>query len=112
METETIKNGAREIKSEIKNDLSKKVGINRRREEGPVAKAIESQTARIPSDVFLWVAAGAMAASLTLRFMRRKHTALFIGQWAAPLLLFGVYNKIVKVHGHDKVESAVAHCAD
>src|SRR5690349_3800685 len=105
METETIKNGAREIKGEIKNDLNKKVGINPRREEGPIARAIESQTARIPSDAFLWVAAGAMAASLTLKFLRRKHTALFIGQWVAPFLLFGIYNKIVKVQGHDKVES-------
>jgi hypothetical protein len=107
METETIKNGAKEVKNEMKNDLNKKVGMNPERKEGPIARAIESQTARIPSDVFLWVAAGAMAASLTLKLLQRKHTALFIGQWAAPLLLFGVYNKIVKVHGHDKTEGAV-----
>jgi len=26
---------------------------------------------------------------------------LFIGQWAAPVLLMGVYNKLVKQQGHD-----------
>ena len=33
---------------------------------------------------------------------RQKHDALWVGQWAAPFLLLGVYNKIVKVAGHDK----------
>jgi hypothetical protein len=106
METEAIKNGAKEAKNEIKSDLKKKVGMNPGREEGPIARAIESQTARIPSDAFLWVSAGAMAASLTLKLLGKSHVALFIGQWAAPFLLFGIYNKIVKVEGHDRMESA------
>src|ERR1043165_7317023 len=75
---------------------------NPQRKEGRIAKAIESQTSRIPSDAFLWAAGGVMATSLVLKIMKLNHTALFIGQWAAPLLLFGVYNKIVKVHGHDQ----------
>ena len=70
--------------------------------EGPVASAIEEQTAKLPSDLFLWAALGAIGASLTLKFMGQKHTALFVGQWAAPILLFGVYNKLVKLEGHDK----------
>jgi hypothetical protein len=70
-------------------------------QEGPVAEAIESQTAKIPSDVFLWSAVGAMAASLTLVALGKRHTGLFIGQWAAPFLLFGIYNKLVKQEGHD-----------
>jgi len=70
--------------------------------EGPVAKQIEKQTAKIPSDVFLWASVGAMATSLTLKIMGRKDDALFVGQWAAPFLLFGVYNKLVKVAGHDQ----------
>ncbi len=73
--------------------------------EGPVAKGIEKQTAKIPSDVFLWAALGSMATSLTLKLTGRKHDALFIGQWAAPFLLLGVYNKLVKVAGHDKEDS-------
>lgn len=26
----------------------------------------------------------------------------FVGQWVAPLLLFGVYNKLVKIGGYDR----------
>lgn len=68
-----------------------------------MATAIEEQTAKIPSDVFLWAALGSMAVSLALKFFKSKqHTALFVGQWAAPFLLLGVYNKLVKLEGHDK----------
>jgi hypothetical protein len=28
---------------------------------------------------------------------------MFVGQWAAPLLLIGVYNKLVKVAGSDRI---------
>jgi len=70
--------------------------------EGPVAKNIEKHTAKIPSDVFLWAALGSMAASLTLKIAGRKHNALFVGQWAAPFLLLGLYNKLVKIGGHDQ----------
>ncbi len=70
--------------------------------EGPVAKTIEEQTSKLPSDLFLWAALGSMGAALTLKIMGRKNDALFVGQWAAPFLLFGLYNKIVKLEGHDK----------
>ncbi|MDV6167161.1 hypothetical protein R1T16_01915 [Flavobacterium sp. DG1-102-2] len=70
--------------------------------EGPVAKAIERQTSKLPSDLFLWAAFGSMAASATLKIFRKDKTALFVGQWAAPFLLLGIYNKIVKVEGSDK----------
>ena len=73
--------------------------------EGEVAKAIEEQTAKIPSDFFLWAALGSMAISLTLKVAGSKHNSLFIGQWAAPFLLLGVYNKLVKLEGHDKVDN-------
>jgi len=46
-----------------------------------------------------------MAISLTLQLAGSKHRSLFIGQWAAPFLLFGVYNKVVKLEGHDKTSS-------
>ena len=77
---------------------------NSEHKEGEVAKSIENQTAKIPSDVFLWAALGSMAVSLTLKFLgkNRQHDALFVGQWAAPFLLLGVYNKVVKVDGSDK----------
>ncbi len=71
------------------------------KKEGPVAKTIENQTAKIPSDVFLWSALGSMGASLILKIARKEKTALFVGQWAAPFLLLGVYNKLVKQEGHE-----------
>ncbi|RPD43324.1 hypothetical protein EG028_00955 [Chitinophaga barathri] len=71
-------------------------------EEGPVAEAIEEQTAKLPSDAFLWAAVGAMSVSLALQCFGRKHASLFIGQWVAPFLLFGIYNKMVKQQGHDQ----------
>jgi hypothetical protein len=69
--------------------------------EGPVATAIEEQTAKVPSDIFLWAALGSMAISAGLKCLKKNHTALFVGQWAAPFLLLGLYNKIVKLEGHD-----------
>jgi hypothetical protein len=87
------------------NELKEKVNsLNPEKKEGPVARAIEEQTAKIPSDVFLWTAIGAIGASLVLKIARKDHLALFVGQWAPTFLLFGVYNKIVKTHGHDKQE--------
>lgn len=76
---------------------------NDQHKEGKVAKAIENQTAKISSDIFLWAALGSMAISLTLKLTksRNSHDALFIGQWAAPLLILGLYNKLVKVEGSD-----------
>lgn len=75
--------------------------FNPEHQEGKVAKTIEKQTAKIPSDVFLWAALGAMGVSLALQLTGVKHKSLFIGQWAAPFLLLGIYNKIVKLEGHD-----------
>ena len=76
--------------------------FNSQHKEGPVAKTIEEQTAKIPSDVFLWAAFGSMAASAILQFTTKKKESLFVGQWAAPFLLLGIYNKLVKQLGHDQ----------
>ncbi len=70
-------------------------------DEGQFTKAIESQTAKIPSGVYLTAALLSMGVSLTLKFMGSRHSALFVGQWAAPFLIMGLYNKIVKTEGHD-----------
>ena len=71
------------------------------RQEGPITEFIENYTAKVPSTVYLVASVAAMATSLTLKCMGRKHTALFVGQWAAPFLLLGIYNKLVKQSGHD-----------
>ncbi len=69
--------------------------------EGPVAKAIETQTSKLPSDLFLWAAVGSMGVSLALKIMKKSHQSLFVGQWAAPFLILGLYNKLVKVEGSE-----------
>jgi len=69
--------------------------------EGELTKKIENQTAKLPSDMFLFSAIGAMAISLTLKCMDRKEDATFVGQWVAPILIMGVYNKLVKQNGND-----------
>ena len=70
--------------------------------EGPVARAIEEQTAKLPSDTFLWLAGASIAGSLALKIMGRNHDSLFVGQWAPTFLILGLYNKIVKVAGSDQ----------
>ena len=75
--------------------------INSEHKEGKLAKTIENQTAKIPSDVFLWAALGSMAISAGLQIAGGKNKSLFVGQWAAPFLLLGIYNKLVKLEGHD-----------
>ena len=83
---------------------AKAATYNPEKREGKVAKAIEEQTAKLPSDMFLWASLASMGTSLTLKLLGMKHVALFVGQWAAPFLLLGIYNKIVKTHGHDKTD--------
>ncbi len=74
---------------------------NPQHEEGPVAEAIEEQTAKLPSDLFLWAALGSIAVSLGFKVAGKSDKALFVGQWAPTFLLLGLYNKLVKLEGHD-----------
>lgn len=67
--------------------------------EDNTTKAIEKQTVKLPSDLFLGAALAAMGVSLVFKLTGKDHKALFLGQWAAPFLLLGIYNKIVKNEG-------------
>jgi len=73
--------------------------------EGPVAHAIEEQTPELPSDTFLWAAFGSIGLSLALTVAGPRHDALFVGQWAAPILLLGIYNMLVKLQGSDRIDN-------
>lgn len=85
--------------------------------EGPIARTIEEQTAKLPSDVFLWAAVASIGASMAFQIMgtrrgildvfrpARAPIATFVGQWAPTFLLLGIYNKIVKVAGSDRAAS-------
>jgi hypothetical protein len=70
--------------------------------------SIESFTAQTPSSLFLGLALGAMAGSLVLKLMGKDDWALFVGQWPAPFLIMGNYNKMVKQHGSDAIGRRVA----
>jgi hypothetical protein len=73
--------------------------------EGPVARTLEEQTSKLPSDVWLWASIASMVASFGLQLSGNKKTKAvsnFIGQWAPTLLILGLYNKLVKVAGHDR----------
>jgi hypothetical protein len=83
---------------------SKAAAYNPQKKEGKMAKTIEQQTAKLPSDLFLWTAVGCMTASLTLKLLKQDNASLFIGQWVPSFLLFGVYNKLVKQQGSDSTE--------
>ena len=72
--------------------------------EGPSARGIEERTARLPSDVLLWGAVGCMVASAVLQMTERRQQAVFVGQWVPTLLILGLYNKLVKVAGSDRME--------
>jgi hypothetical protein len=86
-------------------------------QEGPVARAIEEQTAKVPSDVFMWAAGAAIVVSLGYQILgsrrgfldrfnpARAPAATFVGMWVPTLLLLGIYNKIVKVAGSDRATS-------
>jgi hypothetical protein len=73
--------------------------------EGHLAKSIEQQTAKLPSDTFMWAALGSMGASLILAVAGKGKAATFVGQWVPTLLIVGVYNKLVKLHGSDGTPS-------
>ncbi len=70
--------------------------------EGDLARLIEEQTAKLPSDVFLWAAGGSILIAFGLKLSGKQHNALFVGQWVAPFLILGLYNKLVKVAGSDR----------
>jgi hypothetical protein len=72
--------------------------------EDKFTKTIEEYTASIPSSAYLGVALAAMGASLLFQATGRGKWGNFIAQWVPTWLIIGVYNKIVKLEGHDKTD--------
>lgn len=64
--------------------------------EDTITRLIEQQTAKIPSHYFLMLALASMGASLIFELSGKEKQSRFIGMWPAPILLLGIYNKIVK----------------
>ena len=69
--------------------------------EDQVTAAIEKFTSQVPSSIYLGLAISSILASISFNVAGKKHEALYIGQWVAPFLLLGIYNKLVKQHGSD-----------
>ena len=74
-------------------------------EEDQVTSLIESYSAQVPSSFYLGAAGASIVGSLIAKLQGKDHIALFLGQWAAPFLLLGIYNKMVKQHGSDSITS-------
>jgi hypothetical protein len=73
--------------------------------DGIVARTIEQQTDKLPTDIFLWGALGSIGVSLYFEVTGNKEKSRFVGQWVSPFLLLGVYNKLVKVMNAKENES-------
>jgi hypothetical protein len=69
--------------------------------EGPLARTIEQQTAKLPSDTFLWAALGSMGLSAVMQMTGKQKFSNFVGLWVPTFLMFGLYNKMVKLQGSD-----------
>lgn len=67
--------------------------------EDSLTRLLEQQTAKVPSHVFLFSSFCAMALSLGLEIGGRERAGRFVGLWVTPLLVMGVYNKVVKTLG-------------
>ena len=101
-----METSGQDLKDKVKDkalDLKNKAdNANPEYKEGPVATAIEKYTAKLPSDIFLWAALGSMGIAATFKIMKKDEEALFVGQWPAPFLLLGLYNKLIKMEGFEK----------
>ena len=69
--------------------------------EDQITSLMESYSAKLPSSFYLGAAFASIIGSLVLKTQGKDENALFVGQWAAPFLLLGIYNKMVKQHGSD-----------
>jgi hypothetical protein len=69
--------------------------------EGQMTAHLESYTAKVPSGIFLVASIAAITGSMVMKAARKDSAALFVGQWVAPFLILGLYNKLVKQHGSD-----------
>jgi len=75
--------------------------------EDQVTAAIEKVTSQVPSSVYLGLAFASIIGSVSFNIGGKKHATLFVGQWVAPFLLLGIYNKLVKQHGSDATSRGV-----
>ena len=78
-------------------------------QEDQITASIEKFTSQVPSSAYLAAALASMAVSVSFKAAKRTDMALFVGQWAAPFLILGIYNKLVKIHGSDGTSGGTAN---
>lgn len=67
--------------------------------ENALTRLIEQQTAKVPSALFLTASIASALVSAGYEIANRPRLSRFVGMWVAPLLVMGVYNKLVKTLG-------------
>lgn len=67
--------------------------------ESSFARMVEHQAAKIPSELFFFTSVTAMVVSLTAELTDRQRISRFVGMWPGPILIMGVYLKLVKTLG-------------
>lgn len=103
----TVAEDVRDVKDAVKGEiqhLKREDPVTRplaSQREGTLSRSIEQQTAKIPSDVFLWGALAVTAVAIVCEVTDRKEKANFFGHWVPAILTLGVYNKLVKLRGSD-----------
>jgi hypothetical protein len=70
-----------------------RAGAREEHREGRLARSIEQQTAKLPSDTWLWCAVASIGVSLYFQITGDERKANFVGHWAPTFLLLGLYNK-------------------
>lgn len=77
------------------------VDVNRMRDRmfgsAPVGTLPSRSVRRVPSDFFLWAAAGSVLLSAALRALGRRDDSLFVGEWAPTFLGLGVLSRLQRV---------------
>lgn len=82
--------------------------INRRQEVPTVQNPINPETAQqdvfrflstIPSEAFVYAMLGSVIASAVMYLTGRRHTALFIGEWAPTFIAIGLFYKLLRPSG-------------
>ncbi len=70
-------------------------------QEDQVTALLERYSSKWPTSLFMGAAMASIIGSMVLKRRRKHLDALFVGQWVAPFLILGLYNKAVKQHGSD-----------
>jgi hypothetical protein len=93
-------------------NMSKRCQMEPKPTEDQFTKTIESYTAAVPSTGYLAVAIGAMGLSLACQMVGRGKWGNFIAQWVPTWLVIGLYNKLVKLEGHDRYDRGATPSRD